>query len=121
MVGRSDYDGFTSKEAKYVFIWSRMFVIDEFRLTLKVANMSFMDFLESLGRIADIASYPTPAELVQWQEGLQIGQRKRADLKEDEIPTLREYIHKVRVRVCLCVSVRERERERVCVCVNVHL
>jgi hypothetical protein len=60
-----------------------------------VANLSFMDFLEALGRIADIASYPTPAELVQWQEGLQVGARKRAELRDDEIPTLREYINKV--------------------------
>jgi hypothetical protein len=45
LIDYGDYDGFTAKESRFVFIWSRMFVIDEFRLTLKVTGTSSPDSL----------------------------------------------------------------------------
>eukprot|EP00798_Chlamydomonas_sp_ICE-L_P014655 gene14655-20689_t len=59
---------FNQREAKIAFVWSRLRYYDE--VTSKRSyqlsrSLSFIEFLEALGRIADMISFPPPDELVE--------------------------------------------------------
>ncbi|KAK3289603.1 hypothetical protein CYMTET_2970, partial [Cymbomonas tetramitiformis] len=45
------------------FNWSRMMVCDELRGRRKFASLGFVDFIEFLGRVADLVCAPTPEDL----------------------------------------------------------
>ncbi|KAG2423715.1 hypothetical protein HXX76_015105 [Chlamydomonas incerta] len=65
--GRLYHSHFTVREARLAFVWSRMRYYDELsggRATLARAKaLSFVEFLEALGRTADLISPPPPEEL----------------------------------------------------------
>jgi len=57
---------FTDKEAKLAFVWSRMISVDDCSSTKKYERsraLTFLEFLEALGRLADFIC-PPPAEAV---------------------------------------------------------
>ena len=56
-------ESFSMIETKLAFLWSRMQFSDEYRDALKVQSLTFVDFLEALGIIADRISLPTTNEL----------------------------------------------------------
>jgi hypothetical protein len=63
------------KEVRYVFTWSRMMVMDEFHAGATATHAAFLDFVEMLCRVADIVSYPTADQLVEWQKKHGSGKR----------------------------------------------
>ncbi|WIA12059.1 hypothetical protein OEZ85_012136 [Tetradesmus obliquus] len=54
---------FTLADASLAFLWSRMFVIDEVKDYSRYTCLTFVDFLEALGRVADAKSLPTASDL----------------------------------------------------------
>ena len=58
-------ESFSIIETKLAFLWSRMQFSDEYKDALKVQSLTFVDFLEALGIIADRISLPTASELEQ--------------------------------------------------------
>ena len=58
-------ESFSVIETKLAFLWSRMQFSDEYKDALKVQSLTFVDFLEALGIIADRISLPTANELEQ--------------------------------------------------------
>lgn len=57
---------FTQREAKLAFLWSRMKCIDECsnaKSMSRAQSLSFLDFLEALGRVSDMISPPPPEDL----------------------------------------------------------
>jgi hypothetical protein len=45
------------------FLWSRMMTMDEIKDYAKYSSFTFIDFLEGLGRVADMKSMPLEVEL----------------------------------------------------------
>ncbi|MEW5306191.1 MAG: hypothetical protein WDW36_008675 [Sanguina aurantia] len=54
---------FTLQDATLAFLWARMFVVDEIKDYAKYTCLSFVDFLEALGRVADMKSLPSESDL----------------------------------------------------------
>ena len=54
---------FNYREAKLVFIWSRMVVIDDLLDREKYTTLSYIDFLEALVRVGVMSSMPDEEEL----------------------------------------------------------
>ena len=52
----------SNRDVRVVFFQSRMCVIDEYRERLKYTTLDFVEFLEMLGRLADVMSIPTDAD-----------------------------------------------------------
>ncbi|KAF8071180.1 hypothetical protein HT031_001262 [Scenedesmus sp. PABB004] len=54
---------FTLADAQLAFLWSRMAVVDEIKDFGRYTCLTFVDFLEALGRVADAKSLPTASDL----------------------------------------------------------
>lgn len=54
---------FTLSDACLAFLWARMHVIDEIKDYGRYTALTFVDFLEALGRVADMKSLPTASDL----------------------------------------------------------
>eukprot|EP00803_Ostreobium_quekettii_P010682 evm.model.scf_352.3 EVM.evm.TU.scf_352.3 scf_352:73256-77230(+) len=55
---------YTLREAQLSFIWSRMYMINDMKNRNKACGLSFVDFLECLGRAADFISPPPVEEII---------------------------------------------------------
>ncbi len=55
-------DDFTEREVRAAFLWSKMEVEDQVQ-SMSYQRMSFVDFVEALGRIADMKLLPCDAGL----------------------------------------------------------
>jgi len=55
--------GFTEKDARVIFLWSRMQFFDEVQEAASGYILSFVDFLEALGRVADVLAWPALEDL----------------------------------------------------------
>ncbi|KAK3286756.1 hypothetical protein CYMTET_5707 [Cymbomonas tetramitiformis] len=55
--------GLSVREASLCFVWSKMAVTDEIKHKVASQRLSYPDFTEALGRLADAFSPPTPEEL----------------------------------------------------------
>lgn len=51
------------QDATLTFLWSRMAVLDEIKDYGRYTSLTFVDFLEALGRVADMKSLPTDSDL----------------------------------------------------------
>ena len=51
--------GISKREAKLIFGWSQMVSSDEIKKRTKMISITFEDFLDALGRTADLLSPPT--------------------------------------------------------------
>lgn len=56
-------DMVTMREVRLSFWWSRMVVADEIKSRFKIMNHTWVEFLEAIGRIADMTSLPTDEDL----------------------------------------------------------
>eukprot|EP00899_Mesostigma_viride_P012886 jgi/Mesvir1/21599/Mv04029-RA.1 len=56
-------DFFSHRDAKMVFMWSRMQVVDDLQDRRRNESLTFVDFLEALGRIADLRGLPTQEQV----------------------------------------------------------
>ncbi|GAX81636.1 hypothetical protein CEUSTIGMA_g9064.t1 [Chlamydomonas eustigma] len=54
---------FTIQDATLAFLWSRMQTIDEIKDYPKYISITFVDFMEALGRVAEMKSLPPLADL----------------------------------------------------------
>ncbi|GIL66635.1 hypothetical protein Vafri_20126 [Volvox africanus] len=54
---------FTLQDAALSFLWARMYVIDEIKDYARYTCLSFTDFLEALGRVADMKALPSSSDL----------------------------------------------------------
>eukprot|EP00191_Tetraselmis_sp_GSL018_P024515 CAMPEP_0177627972 /NCGR_PEP_ID=MMETSP0419_2-20121207/31498_1 /TAXON_ID=582737 /ORGANISM="Tetraselmis sp., Strain GSL018" /LENGTH=1910 /DNA_ID=CAMNT_0019129181 /DNA_START=17 /DNA_END=5750 /DNA_ORIENTATION=+ len=54
---------FTLQDATQCYLWSRMAVIDELKDFVKYESMLFIDFLEAIGRVADMKFIPAASDL----------------------------------------------------------
>jgi hypothetical protein len=54
---------FTLQDSTLAYLWSRMQTVDEIKDYQKMISLSFIDFLEALGRVADMKSFPTSQDL----------------------------------------------------------
>ena len=54
---------FTINQAKYAFMFGRMIVVDELKDENRWRQLTFVDFLDALGRVADAFCFPFPADL----------------------------------------------------------
>ncbi|XRB15637.1 flagellar associated protein [Pseudoscourfieldia marina] len=54
---------FTINQAKYCFMFARMIVIDELKDEKRWRSLTFVDFLDALGRVADNFSFPFKDDL----------------------------------------------------------
>jgi len=69
------------QDAILTFQWSRMFVVDEIKDFARLTSLTFIDFLEALGRTADMKSLPNLEDIqaagarasLAWQDGLPPG------------------------------------------------
>eukprot|EP00959_Pyramimonas_sp_CCMP1952_P178998 3741947-Pyramimonas_sp.AAC.3 len=59
-------DTFTVMEGRLCYLWARMKVIDEIDDYDRYTSHTFVDFLEALGRLADIKAIPSQAELTEF-------------------------------------------------------
>lgn len=53
----------TLQDAILTYQWSRMYVLDEIKDYSRYTSLTFVDFLEALGRTADMKSLPSAQEL----------------------------------------------------------
>lgn len=51
------------QDAILTFQWSRMFVLDEVKEYSRYTSLTMIDFLEALGRCADMKSLPSPDDI----------------------------------------------------------
>mmetsp|Transcript_30148 Transcript_30148/g.41742 ORF Transcript_30148/g.41742 Transcript_30148/m.41742 type:complete len:249 (+) Transcript_30148:2-748(+) len=58
-------ESFTILEARLCFLWSRMKVVEEIMDYERYTALTFVDFLEALGRVADTKMIPTDEELTK--------------------------------------------------------
>ncbi|KAK3237286.1 hypothetical protein CYMTET_52626 [Cymbomonas tetramitiformis] len=56
-------DEFTLREAKLCFLQSQMAVVDDMKDPIRNECVTFTDFLEVLGHVADLQSFPTAEEI----------------------------------------------------------
>lgn len=56
-------DAVSIQQSLLAFSFSRMMVADEIAQWAKYETMTFVDFLESLGRVADMISWPSLADI----------------------------------------------------------
>ena len=63
LVGDKDDGDFTAREAMLCFFKSRMCVVDEVKSRHKYISLTYTDFLEALGRVADVVSIPTNEDM----------------------------------------------------------
>ena len=56
-------DDLTSREVRLAFWWSRMVVVDEVKQRPKFMTLSWTEFLEALGRMAEMMTLPTEEDL----------------------------------------------------------
>ena len=56
-------NAFTINQAKYCFMFARMIVIDELKDEKRWRSLTFVDFLDALGRVADNFSFPFKDDL----------------------------------------------------------
>ena len=75
LVGEDDGD-FTAREAMLCFFKSRMCVVDEVKSRHKYISLTYTDFLEALGRAADVVSIPTNEDMTL------LGAENMCDYKE---------------------------------------
>ncbi|GMH40714.1 hypothetical protein BSKO_08618 [Bryopsis sp. KO-2023] len=61
MFGR--YANINKQEAKLIFEWSQMLVVDELRKRQRAVSLQFLDFVEAIARLADCLSPPSDEEL----------------------------------------------------------
>ena len=61
-------EDFTKREGTLTFRWSQMSVSDEVRNVLEYRTILFTDFMEALGRVADLKSFPTREEIAAFNE-----------------------------------------------------
>lgn len=54
---------FTLQDSTLAYLWSRMQTVDEIKDYQKMISLTFIDFLEALGRVADMKSFPTSQDL----------------------------------------------------------
>ncbi|KXZ56071.1 hypothetical protein GPECTOR_2g953 [Gonium pectorale] len=54
---------FTLQDCALAFLWARMYVIDEIKDYPRYTCLSFTDFLEALGRVADMKALPSASDL----------------------------------------------------------
>ncbi len=54
---------FTLQDASLAFLWSRMYVMDEIKDYQRYTSLTFTDFLEALGRVADMKNLPLDSDL----------------------------------------------------------
>mmetsp|Transcript_4830 Transcript_4830/g.9702 ORF Transcript_4830/g.9702 Transcript_4830/m.9702 type:complete len:1770 (-) Transcript_4830:83-5392(-) len=76
LVGDKDDGDFTAREAMLCFFKSRMCVIDEVKSRHKYISLTYTDFLEALGRVADVVSIPTNEDMAI------LGAKNMCDYKE---------------------------------------
>jgi len=60
--------GMSPREAKLIFGQSQMVVVDEVKKRERVYSMTFVDFLDALGRCAELISPPTVEDLTEGDE-----------------------------------------------------
>ncbi|GLI68136.1 hypothetical protein VaNZ11_012472 [Volvox africanus] len=58
--------GLTRREAKLIFAWSQSLVTDELRRRQRAVSLTLWDFIEALGRVADVISPPDPEDMEQF-------------------------------------------------------
>ena len=54
---------FTLQDSTLSYLWSRMQTVDEIKDYQKMISLTFIDFLEAIGRVADMKSFPTSQDL----------------------------------------------------------
>eukprot|EP00198_Chlamydomonas_reinhardtii_P003541 XP_001692877.1 flagellar associated protein [Chlamydomonas reinhardtii] len=54
---------FTLQDASLAYLWARMYTIDEIKDYARYTCLSFTDFLEALGRVADMKALPAASDL----------------------------------------------------------
>ncbi|KAG2438847.1 hypothetical protein HXX76_005387 [Chlamydomonas incerta] len=54
---------FTLQDASLAYLWARMYTIDEIKDYARYTCLSFTDFLEALGRVADMKALPSASDL----------------------------------------------------------
>jgi len=59
-------DNFTVLEARLCYLWARMKVIDEINEYDRYTAHTFVDFLEAIGRLADVKALPSQDELKEF-------------------------------------------------------
>lgn len=58
-------DDFTLQNAMLCYVWSRMATVDEVRDYSKFESLTFVDFLEALGLIADSKMLPMASDMAE--------------------------------------------------------
>ncbi|GIL52460.1 hypothetical protein Vafri_8339 [Volvox africanus] len=58
--------GLTRREAKLIFAWSQSLVTDELRRRQRAVSLTLWDFIEALGRVADVISPADPEDMEQF-------------------------------------------------------
>ena len=56
-------DDFALQHAMLCYVWSRMSTIDEIKDFAKFESLTFVDFLEALGLMADVKQLPLASDL----------------------------------------------------------
>ncbi|KAK3233398.1 hypothetical protein CYMTET_56303 [Cymbomonas tetramitiformis] len=83
------YDAyFTLQETRFCFMWSRMYTLKEDSSNQKFTNLTYVDFLEALGRAADCLHLPTDEELrsngyadaFTWKISIELGLEQNAPI-----------------------------------------
>ena len=111
---------FTVREARLSFLWSRMRCLDDHstaKAYQRSRSLTFLEFIEALGRVADLVSPPPPEEMVAsgcvsgtpsaeyYRRGLDqamyLGDRPSAAIGAPKTRMLDEKIDQVRVEYLL--------------------
>ncbi|GIL96494.1 hypothetical protein Vretimale_2284 [Volvox reticuliferus] len=58
--------GITPTEARLMFAWSQMVVVDELKLRRRAVSLQLWDFVEAVARLADRVALPTTEEMDKW-------------------------------------------------------
>ena len=74
---------FTLQDAGLAYLWSRMYTIDEIKDYTKYSCITFVDFLEALGRVADMKSLPSSSDLDLSGKGSRGGGEQRGGQGEE--------------------------------------
>ncbi|GMH44651.1 hypothetical protein BSKO_12603 [Bryopsis sp. KO-2023] len=57
------HTGMEKREAKLIFAWSQMTVVDELKKRQRAVSLMFFDFIEAIARVAELISPPTEDDL----------------------------------------------------------